>query len=299
MSAVLVTGGTGFVGGHLREALDGRVVLLGREEPELRDNEEWRHFDLAKSVAPEKLVGGEVLCHLAYSMQAGKQNLAYNRHLLEAVNANPSVRRVILMSSVSVYGENRSPVVDEESVCEPVGEYPETKLACELVWEEGLREDCELIVLRPAEIIGAGGKGMLNLIRDAQRRPIIGTIKRSLLYQRSLHYVAVENVVAAVLFCLRRPQDSLHETFIVSDDYRPENRSYAAMQDLVRKLSGKRPFPGPAAPRPVVKMLGRLTGRPIAEKRIFDSHKLHDAGFEDAVSLEEEVGRLVKGYVNT
>lgn len=269
--------------------------MLGRGKPELLPNEEWRHLDLAKYVAPEKLAGGDALCHLAYSMQAATKNVAYNQRLLEAVNASPGVRRVILMSSVSVYGRTRQPVVDEESVCEPVGEYPSTKLACEMVWREGLREDCELTVLRPAEVIGTGGKGMLTLIRDALHRPVVGTIKRSVLYRRPLHYVAVGNVVAAVLFCLRRRQDSQHEIFVVSDDHRPENRSYAVMQDLVRKLSGKRPLPGPATPRPLAKVLGRLTGRPIAEKRVFDSRKLHEAGFEDALSLEEEVRRLVEG----
>ena len=139
---------------------------------------------------------------------------------------------------------------------------------------------------------------MLTLIRDALHRPVVGTIKRSVLYHRSLHYVAVENVVAAVLFCLRRRQDSMHETFVVSDDHRPENSSYATMQDLVRKLSGKRPLPGPEMPQPLAKILGRVTGRPIAEKRVFDSRKLHDAGFEDAVSLEEEVRRLMEERVN-
>ncbi len=298
MTATLLTGGTGFVGGHLRTALQKPVILLGRKKPELLPNEEWRRLDMQEPAPPEKLAGGEVLCHLAYSMQAGKRNVAYNHHLLEAVNVNRSVRRVVLMSSISVYGENRSPVVDEESACEPIGEYPETKLACEMVWREGLRDDCELLVLRPAEIIGVGGEGMLALIQDALHRPIVGAIKRSVLHERSLHYVAVDKVVAATLFGLQHRQDLLHEIFIVSDDHRPANRSYAVMQDLVRKLAGRRPLPGPRTPLSIARMLGRITGRPIAEKMIFDSRKLHAAGFEASAPLEEEVRRLVYRCVN-
>lgn len=294
MTAVLLTGGTGFVGSHLRTALTEPVVLLGRTEPELLPNESWRRVDLSAAVPPETLAGGEVLCHLAYSMRAGEENAIHNRHLLEAVNATPNVRRVILMSSVSVYGRNDSPIINEESPCYPVGEYPETKLACEMVWREGLREDCELVVLRPTEVVGVGGKGLLSLLRDSLDRPIVGLMKRSLLHYRSLRYVAVSNVVSAVIFCLRRPQDSARETFLVSDDRYPENESYATMQDFVRKLSGKRPLPGPPMPGWLVESLAKVTHRPLCVKQVFGSRKIHDAGFRDATSLADEVRSLVE-----
>lgn len=246
----------------------------------------------------ETLVGGSVLCHLAYSMRAGRQNLAYNEHLLDVVNTSPNVRRVILMSSVSVYGRNHSSVVDEDSPCRPVGEYPETKLDCEKLWWEGLRGGRELTVLRPTEIVGTGGKGMRTLLVDALERPTIGTLKRSLLHSRSLHYVAVSNVVAAVLFCLRRRQGALRETFIVSDDHQPENKSYAVMQDFVRKLSGRKSLPGPPLPRPLVGLIGGITGRPLGVEQVFDSRKIRYAGFEEVVTLHEEIRRLVRGYAS-
>ena len=165
-----------------------------------------------------------MLCHLAYSRQAETENIVYNRHLLDAVNSCMDIEQVILLSSISVYGANASPVVDEESYCYPVGTYAQTKLACEVLWREGLRDSCKLTVLRPTEIIGVGGSGMRSLIRDALERPLIGAIKRSMLHYRSLHYIAVGNVVAAIIFCLRRVQASAQETFIISEDYRAENR---------------------------------------------------------------------------
>lgn len=159
MVIVLLTGGTGFIGRHLRRALWGKeVVLLGRNRPALLDNERWSYLDMSEPVAPETLAGGSILCHLAYSMRASKDNVTYNRRLLAAVNACPEVKRVVLMSSVSVYGKSNLPVVNEESPCNPSGDYAETKLACERVWLDGLREDRELTILRPAEVIGLGGK---------------------------------------------------------------------------------------------------------------------------------------------
>jgi nucleoside-diphosphate-sugar epimerase len=291
----LLTGGTGFVGRHLRSALEAEpIVLLGRGRPRLRPNERWLCVDLSEPLAPESLSGGEVLCHLAYSRREETDNVAYNRHLLDAVNGCTDVKRVVLLSSVAVYGANSSPVIDEESICDPVETYARTKLACEMLWREGLRSSCGLTVLRPTEIVGIGGGGMRSLIRDALERPLVGAIKRSALYHRSLHYVAVGNVVAAITFCLRRSQAPARETFIISGDHRPENRGYAAMQDLVRRLSGRRPLPGPAMPRSLLRALGRAAGRPLGSEQVYVSDKIRDAGFRDAVSLEDEVRRLVE-----
>lgn len=298
MSAILLTGGTGFIGNHLRHALTTeRVILLGRREPDLLPNERWLHVNLEQLVSPQKLKGERLLCHLAYSMANGRDNLQYNRHLLDAVNARPSIEHVVLMSSTSVYGTTASPVVDEESPCKPVGEYPQTKLAVELLWREGLRDDCILTVLRPSTVIGPSSIGLASMIRDALHSPIIGPIKRSVLYHRSVHYVAVRNVVAAVLFSLRHPHASVREIYVVSDDHHPENESYAAMQDAVRKSTGQSPFPSLAMPQCILPTLGNLTGRStLGLKRCFSSQKLHDMGFKDATTLYDEVRRAVQAF---
>ncbi len=298
MPTVLLTGGTGFIGGHLRSALrDYPVILLGREKPVLLSDERWRYMDMAEPLAPEKLEGGEVLCHLAYSWTDGRKNVAYDRHLLEAANACRSIERVVLMSSASVYGTNLSSVIDEETLRRPVGEYGKTKLACEIMWREELRDDCLLTILRPTAVIGPGDVKLLPLIQDALRRPIVGPIKRSVLYHRSVHHVAVSNVAAAVRFCLACPQASRQETYVVSDYHQPENKNYAAMQDAMRVASGRRPFPGMAMPRGMLTLLGKVTGRPVlGVKQVYSSRKLHDAGFEDAISLYEEVRRTVQSF---
>lgn len=273
--------------------------MLGRKEPELLPNEQWSYMDMAESVSPRMLEGSEVLCHLAYSMTSGRENLRYNQHLLDAVNTCQSIEQVILMSSTSVYGATESVVVNEESVCEPVGDYPETKLACETLWQRGLRDSCDLIVLRPSTVIGPDSIGLASMIRDALHGPVVGPIKRSALYHRSVHYVAVSNVVAAVLFFLRRPRSSagnvVRETYIVSDDHYQETKSYATMQDAVRISAGRRPFPGLAMPRFMLPLLGKLTGRAaLGQKRSYSSSKLHGVGFRDAVTLYDEVERTVQ-----
>lgn len=293
---LLLTGGTGFLGRHLRDALrEHPVTLLGRAKPILADNERWLHTDMAERIEPGSLRGGTALCHLAYSMADGARNVTYNEHLLSAVNGAPSVKRVILVSSMAVYGNNGVEVVDEASPCNPLGEYPKTKLACEKVWREGLRDDCHLTVVRPGTVIGPGGEALLVMIRHAVRQPWVGAAKRSVLYYHPVHYVAVSNVAAAIRFCLDHQPALNGETYIVSDDHRPENKSYAAMQDAVRNAYGRRPLPGLKVPRRLLYALGRATGRPLlGVEQAFSSKKIHDAGFKDVVTLREEVGTLTQ-----
>ncbi len=298
MTGVLLTGGTGFIGGYLRRALRGEsVVLMGRSKPTLSSNERWVYTDLAQPVSPGTLEGSEVLCHLAYSMASGRDNLNFNRYLIDAVNRCSDVKHVVLMSSTSVYGATPSSVVDEDTVCTPVGEYAETKLACELAWREELRNDCALTTMRPSTVIGPDSVGLLSMIKDALHSPVLGPVKRSVLYHRSVHYVAVTNVVAAVLFCMHRQRVAAREIYVVADDHYPENRSYAAMQDAVRISSGRRPFLGLPIPQWVLPALGKLTGRPtLGLRRSFSSQQIHDAGFEEAVTLYEEVERTVRSF---
>lgn len=297
MRAVLVTGGTGFVGGHLRPLLrQCEVALLGRNEPALRENEHWRHLDLSERIDPVSLSAGEILCHLAYSMQAGTANVGHNERLLRAVNGSPDIRRVVLLSSTSVYGEDVTEgVLDEDSPCNPSGSYGKTKLECEMLWREGLRHDCELFVLRPSEIIGPGGRGLLPIVHDAVERPLVGIVKRTVLYHRRLHYVAIRNVVAATRFALELPRSEAgcREIYIVSDDHQPENGSYAAMQDAVLEAAGRRPLRGVALPRPLLRILGNAIARPLSSGHVYSSRRLRDAGFVDAPFVDE-IGRLVR-----
>jgi len=48
-------------------------------------------------------------------------------------------------------------------------------------------------------------------------------------------------------------------------------------------------------PRPLVRAVGRATGRQLGVEQVFDSRKLRAAGFKDAVPLADEVRRVVLG----
>jgi nucleoside-diphosphate-sugar epimerase len=295
---VAVTGWSGFIGRHLRPLLADRPVwLLGRSRPDPAPvtGERWLPVDLAGPVSLAGLPDGTVLCHLAWAAAAGPGNLAHNRHLLDAVAASPGVARVVVLSSVSVYGLRASGQLDEASPCRPDSEYARTKLACERLWRERLRDDLPLTVLRPSTVVGPGGLTLRALTRDALDRPAVGILKKSLMGDRSVNFVAVSNVAAAISFVLDRPQRALRECYVVAEDHRPENASYAAMQDAVRRLAGRPPLPSLPVPGWAVRRLAAATGRPLDVRRTFSSRALRSAGYADARPLLDELRQVVAG----
>ena len=86
--------------------LSYEVVLLECSEPSPLANEHWFYPDLPEPIKPETLDGKRLLCHLAYSVGAGRANAECDRNLLRRINARKGVRRVVLMRSTIVYGED-------------------------------------------------------------------------------------------------------------------------------------------------------------------------------------------------
>ncbi|MDH5333417.1 MAG: NAD-dependent epimerase/dehydratase family protein [Thermoleophilia bacterium] len=151
MGRVLVTGAAGFIGSHLRDALEGDghdVVavdcLTDYYDPELkRENTGGRplgELDLAADDLGPLLEDVAVVYHLAGQpgVRASfgpdfelylRRNVLATERLFEAAAARGI--RVVYASSSSVYGDAESYPTPEETLPKPISPYGVTKLACE------------------------------------------------------------------------------------------------------------------------------------------------------------------------
>jgi GDP-4-dehydro-6-deoxy-D-mannose reductase len=153
---VLITGATGFVGGHLAEALATRGAMLfglsrgGRWPRELKHLEsavDLRTIDLAERPAVERIlaeVKPDWILHLAGYAHAGRSfqesdaawaaNLVATRNLYEAVIRWGGTSRILFASSGLVYGEAASGehLVDESAPLRPASPYAASKAAADL-----------------------------------------------------------------------------------------------------------------------------------------------------------------------
>jgi len=177
---ILITGATGFAGGHLAEALLARmdVELLGVSR---RGSwpVEWNHLDgrvpvRACDLTDRKLLVGllrewqpRIVYHLAGYAHVGRSfqeteaawsgNLDATRSLLEAVQRWGGQVRILLVSSGLIYGEpaERGRGCDEHAPLRPESPYAASKAAADLLGYQCWRSaGTDVVRVRPFNHFG-------------------------------------------------------------------------------------------------------------------------------------------------
>jgi nucleoside-diphosphate-sugar epimerase len=182
----LITGATGFIGGHLVRRLigDGRrvrcLVRSGSDGAPLAElGAELVEGDLteARSLA-RAVVGCDLVVHCAAMVsdwgtvaEIERVNVAGTRDLAAAA-ASASVRRFVQVSSTDVYGHPGGAPVEEgrAGATPPRNWYARTKLAAEgEVRRVAAGSGMEVVIVRPATVYGPGSVAVVGEIADALR----------------------------------------------------------------------------------------------------------------------------------
>lgn len=161
---VLVTGATGFIGGRLVEKLildhdaDVRALVrdFSRASRVARFDIEMSAGSVTDADAVDRAASGcQIVFHCAHDFRRPEYNLEGARSLADACLRH-GVRRLIYVSSISVYEPLPDSDVDESSPAEPCGwTYPDNKLAVEsLLLRYGEEHDLEMVVLQPTIVYG-------------------------------------------------------------------------------------------------------------------------------------------------
>jgi nucleoside-diphosphate-sugar epimerase len=273
---VLITGAMGFVGGNLARHLarNPRVRVVGavnhRAPHDCGDIIEWIYPGQlgADSDWSDALAAVDVVIHAAARVhvmrgarKAGAEFYRVNTEgtlRLAEQASQAGVRRFVFLSTVAVYGLNRS----EEPITEHTPLRSQTDYASsKRLAEQGLArfaDAMEVVVVRPPVVYGPGAPGnvarLAALVEKGVPLPFAGTENR-----RSL--IGIANLVDVLTLCIDSPA-AAGQTLLVSDG---EDLSTEQLVKLLAEGLGRKPklFPVPAN-------VARAAARVVGASQYFD-----------------------------
>ena len=316
----LVTGATGFTGGHLARGLAARghvVRALARDADRARDllaaGIQLSIGDIRDARALEAAMADvEIVYHIAAAYRRAGMSEEDHRavnatavgRIVEAA-ARSGVRRVVHCSTVGVHGHVARPPADEDAPLQPADVYQVTKLEGErLAREAGQRLGIEVTIARPTGIYGPGDRRLLKLFRGAVHGyPILG---RGEIYY---HLTYIDDLVEGFRLCGEHPAAS-NRTYILAGS---EVTTLNDLVALVADVAGVRPprLHLPVWPFWIAGALCEAACAPLGlepplyrrrvdfytKSRAFDiARARREIGYAPSVSLREGITRTLGWY---
>ncbi|MCO5183465.1 MAG: NAD-dependent epimerase/dehydratase family protein [Anaerolineae bacterium] len=180
---ILVTGASGFTGGHLCRRLlanGHHVRVLARPNSDLSglsgDNLEIHIGDLSRPLPDQLLDGIDTVYHIAaaFRTEVSTQyfydtNVGGTERLLELA-ARAGIGRFVHCSTVGVLGDIKNPPADETAPYNPGDDYQASKAVAERnALEFSQKRGLPLSVVRPGGIYGPGDMRFLKVYRAINR----------------------------------------------------------------------------------------------------------------------------------
>jgi len=317
---VLVTGATGFTGGHLASHLaDGGDQVRVLVRPNRRALVDLRRFTVVEGDLrdPDALKRGaegvDVVYHIAaIYRQAGFRDVEYRAvnaaavgALVEAARAG-GARRLVHCSTVGVHGDVEHPPAGEDAPLRPGDVYQETKLEGERIARDAAaRTGVELVIARPSGIYGPGDRRLLKLFRGVARRRFVILGDGRIYY----HLTYIDDLVAGFRLCGTVPQ-AAGRTYILAGG------EVTTLNELVALIAEEAGVPAPKVHLPVwpFRWAGALCEAvcapfgvepPIYRRRVdfftksraFDiTRARRELGYEPTVGLREGIRRTLAWY---
>ncbi len=319
---VLVTGASGFLGGHVAELLSRRgtsVRALVRRTSNRKHLEKLPNVELFEGGVEEvdrvreAVDGVDAIVHAAGLVKARSTdeffaiNVGGTSNLIQAARTHASAgKRFVYISTLVACGPSADglPIPgDQES---PDNAYGRSKLAAEKVVLSA-KDDLHVVILRPGAIYGPRDGEIFEVFKSIQRGllPLVagGTAKGSWVYATDCAEACVRAIEAAV------PSGSVY--FV--DDGCGAITQKQLFADAERAL-GRRALVRPNLPVAVlmavargIEVFGRLTNRPVMLTREKANMLLQhwvcssedtrrELGWEPKVSWNEGVVRAVDWY---
>ena len=318
---MLVTGATGFTGGHLARTLAGRgydVVALVRDENRAAPLREAGITVVPGDIRDRAAVasaaaGAEVIYNIAaLYRQAGLAAGEYRAVNAEAPGTivraarEAGVRRVVHCSTVGVHGDIERPPANEDAPLRPGDVYQVTKLEGERIARQASAETgTDLVIARPTGIYGPGDRRLLKLFRGVATRRFVVLGNGRIFY----HLTYIDDLVEGLRLCGEVP-DAVGRTYVLAGG------EVTTLNELVERIAAVAGVAPPRLRLPVwpfwlagaacealcapLKIEPPIYRRRVdffTKSRAFDiTRARRELGYSPGVSLREGIERTLRWY---
>lgn len=249
---VAVTGGTGFLGGHvLRLATEAGhdVRALTRRAQLPLANVEWLRGTLEDHVALGELVDGvDAVIHVAGVV---------NTHTLAGFVEGNVTGTASLVTATEAAGVRRFIHVSSLSAREPdLSDYGWSKRASEAMV---VQSSLDWTIVRPPAIYGAGDREMLELFRIAARRGILPLPPRG-----RLSLIEAGDLARLLVALVDAPES--HAQIYEPDDGAPEGYSHKDFGRMIGAAVGRPKLLTLSTPKPLLQLAAFIERQRLGDK---------------------------------
>ncbi len=242
---ILITGISGYIGSKLlREFVernkDFEYILNFKKKPD--DYQKYSQYTTIYNPIEKKFSfqrNVDILVHIASEKYLSKKmwctNYQGTKNILKwAINSG--VKKIIYISSVSVYGRNNFGYVTEKSCTKLADTYGQSKFASESLIKKVCKDnDIQYQIIQPSNVIDYEchvNLPLLNFIRSIKNNQFCFFGKPRKIF---LNYVSLEDVVRCIIFLIKNDNNS--GTYILNEHI----NLYELVKDIAQYLGVKKP----------------------------------------------------------
>ena len=318
MAKILMTGGSGFIGGHFHSHINNidLVNLDIRDQLPQYSSHSIRGDIRSEDDVRRAMQNHEIKTIISLAAKHHDFGIGHDEYfdtneegtaVICKIAAEFGIKEIVFYSSVAVYGM-REQVSTEKMNPEPDSPYGASKLAGEKVLEKWAQEDPtrKVLIIRPTLVFGANNMAnMRNLIRQIDSGLYFHLGKAENV--KSIAYV--ENLVAATLFLIERLKPGV-SIYNYADEPQLSTRQIGEV--IAEELNKKIRI---TVPKSLGILMGipfdaiiKLTGKnlPISSARIkklgtqtyHSAEKIFSEGFVPKYTTIEGIKEMVRWYKN-